>query len=230
MSGIRQYLRNLEHSLPNALQRSLIRVARDTPYSPEYEATRSIFIHIPKTAGTSVGEAIYGRWVGHVPISRFVAFDASKSESFFKFSFVRNPWDRLLSGFAHLKGEGEPLAIPEREWSKRYLGEIESFENFVLKLRDEGFRKLIINDIHFRPQMDWITLRSRSRIAVNYLGRFESLDDDFSRLAQRLGVTAELPLRKQTKRPPYRDAYSKEMRRIAEQIFRRDIERLGYSF
>lgn len=230
MSSIRQYLRNLEDSLPVAVQRSLIRVVRNTPYSQEYEATHSIFVHVPKTAGTSVGEAIYGAWVGHVPISRFAAFDREKFRSFFKFSFVRNPWDRLLSGFAHLKGQGEPLAAREERWSKRYLSEIENFEDFVLKLRDEEFRALIINDVHFRSQLDWITLRGSNRIAVDFLGRFESLEDDFSQLSRRLGIRAALPLRKQTKRPPYRDAYSKEMRGIAEQIFRSDIERLGYSF
>lgn len=230
MSGIRQYIRNLEYSLPLPAQRHLVRVIRESPYSGDHEATCSVFIHIPKTAGTSIGEAIYGHWVGHVPISRFAVFDERKFKSFFKFSFVRNPWDRLLSAFAHLKGQGEPLAPREELWSKQHLGETDTFEQFVLKLRNEQFRSLIINDVHFRPQLDWITLPGTGQIAVDYLGRFEALNEDYAQVAHRLGVGSELPLRKQTKRPPYREAYSSKMRAIAEEVFSEDIRRLGYTF
>lgn len=212
------------------MQRPLLRLARETPYSPEYDATRSIFVHTPKTAGTSIGEALYGHWVGHVPISRFAAFDALKFESFFKFAFVRNPWDRLLSAFAHLKGHGEPLAPRESHWSSEYLAGIESFESFVLKLRDERFRALIVNDVHFRPQLDWITLPGSDHIALDFLGRFETLEEDFAKVSLRLGASADLPVRKQTKRLPYRDAYSKAMRAIVEEIYREDIHRLDYRF
>jgi hypothetical protein len=230
MSGIRQYIRSLEYSLPLPVQRPLIRAVRETPYVLDYDASHSIFIHIPKTAGTSVGEAIYGHWVGHVPLSRFAAFDDRKFKSFFKFSFVRNPWDRLLSAFAHLKGGGEPLARREELWSKRHLGDIEEFEQFVLRLRNSRFRSLILADVHFRPQLNWITLPGSERIAVDYLGRFESLEEDYSEVAHRLGIGNSLPIRKRTKRPRYREAYSPEMGRIVEEIFRNDIERLGYSF
>jgi hypothetical protein len=230
MSGIRQYIRNLEYSLPVPVQRPLIRAVRESPYVLDYEASHSIFIHIPKTAGTSIGEAIYGHWVGHVPLSRFAAFDDRKFKSFFKFSFVRNPWDRLLSAFAHLKGGGEPLARRESLWSERYLGNFESFEQFVLALRDGEFRSVIVGDVHFRPQLDWITLPGSERIAVDYLGRFESLEEDYSQVAHRLGIAGNLPMRKQTTRPRYRDAYSAEMSKIVEEIFRNDIERLGYDF
>jgi sulfotransferase famil protein len=230
MTGIRQYFRDLEYSLPIDALRPLVRTVRNTPYQPEYEETHSIFVHIPKTAGTSVGEAIYGHWMGHVPLRRFAAFEPRKFKSFFKFSFVRNPWDRFLSAFAHLKGHGDPLAEREALWSKRFLSETETFEQFVLKLRDDGFRALILNDVHFRRQLDWITLPGNERVAVDYLGRFESLEEDYLQIARRLGVRSELPLRKRTKRPPYREAYSSEMHAIVENLFRSDISRLGYDF
>jgi hypothetical protein len=230
MSGIQRYIRNLEYSLPLAVQRPLIRAVRETPYAPEYEETHSIFVHIPKTAGTSIGEAIYSRWVGHVPLGRFAAFNPGKFRTSFKFSFVRNPWDRLLSAFAHLKGGGEPLAPREEVWSNRHLGDTETFEQFVLKLREDQFRSIIVDDVHFRPQLDWITLPGSERIAVDYLGRFESLVEDYSEIARRLGIANTLPMRKQTRRPRYREAYSAEMSKIVERTFCNDIERLGYVF
>ena len=230
MSGIRQHFRSLEYSLPIRVQRPLIHLLRKNPYFPEYDESHSIFVHTPKTAGTSIGQAIYGHWMGHVPLRRFAVFDPRKFKSYFKFSFVRNPWDRLLSAFAHLKGYGEPLAEREAVWSKRYLGETETFEQFVLKLRDALFRELIVNDVIFRPQLDWITLPGSNAIAVDFLGRFESLEDDYAQVARRLGIAVELPKRNFTTRPPHREAYSKEMRTITEEVFRKDISRLGYDF
>lgn len=230
MSRIRRHIRNLEYSLPIAVQRPLIRAVRETPYAPEYEKTRSIFVHIPKTAGTSIGTAIYGHWVGHVPLSRFAAFDSRKFASYFKFSFVRNPWDRLLSAFAHLKGFGLPIAAREAQWVKQHLDEIETFEEFVLKLCHESFRAVIINDVHFRPQLDWITFPGSMEISVDYVGRFESVGIDYPEVMRRLGLSAELPLLNTTKRPPYREAYSKQMAQIVGEVFRNDIERLGYSY
>lgn len=230
MDEIRRHFRNLEFHLPVTLQGPLVRAVRENPYMPAFKESRSIFVHTPKTAGTSIGQAIYGRWVGHVPLSRFAAFDRRRFSKFFKFAFVRNPWDRLLSAFAHLKGYGEPTAAVEQRWAERYLGETETFEQFVLKLRQEKFRAVIVNDAHFRSQLDWICLPASRRIAVDYLGRFDTLATDFGEIAERLNVSNELLKLNQTKRPPYRDAYSKEMRSIVEQIFREDISRLGYDF
>ena len=230
MDEIRRHFRNLEFHLPIPLQTPIVRVVRDNPYGPVCDATRSIFVHTPKTAGTSIGQAIYGSWVGHVPLSRFAAFDRRKFNSFFKFAFVRNPWDRLLSAFAHLKGYGEPTAATEQRWAEKHLSDTETFEQFVLKLREEKFRALILNDVHFRSQLDWICIPGSNRIGLDYLGRFETIAADFAQIAERLGVSNNLPKLNQTRRPPYRDAYSTEMRAIVGEMFRKDISALGYEF
>ena len=53
-----------------------------------------------------------------------------------------------------------------------------------------------------------------------------------AQFATRLEILIErdLPKRNYTKRPPHRDAYSKKMRTITEEVFREDIRRLGYEF
>ena len=58
--------------------------------------TRSMFVHIPKTAGISVGLSLYGGKSGdHRTIRDYkLCFSKAEFDSFFKFAFVRNPWDR----------------------------------------------------------------------------------------------------------------------------------------
>ena len=64
-----------------------------------------VFIHIPKTSGTSIANAVYGTFFGHYPLSSLRKNDAGKRlDSFEKFTIVRNPYDQKVSGFLHSFG------------------------------------------------------------------------------------------------------------------------------
>ena len=76
-----------------------------------------IFIHIPKTGGTSVEAALadYGKllqgpgnfhsiYFKHIPATRLQAMMGDEYENYFKFSIVRNPWDWLVSMYEFCRG------------------------------------------------------------------------------------------------------------------------------
>jgi len=69
-----------------------------------------VFVHIPKTAGTSMEKCYFLGGSGHTEIHKYVnqpGFDDA-----FKFAFVRNPWDRYVSAFYHFFGkDGRPFEI-----------------------------------------------------------------------------------------------------------------------
>ena len=70
---------------------------------------KCIFIHIPKTAGTSIEKMIQGEkyikgWSSHQKINEYK--DDDKFHEYFKFSFVRNPYERILSVFNYYKNRG----------------------------------------------------------------------------------------------------------------------------
>lgn len=98
--------------------------------------SRVIFIHVPKAAGSSVKTELYGRpQYGHRRIAEFQAYDRRKTAEFFKFAFVRNPWDRLLSAHAYLTG-GEGTSGRDRRFAAEMLAPKGAFEGFVTALDD----------------------------------------------------------------------------------------------
>ena len=62
-----------------------------------------IFIHIPKAAGTSVARALFGAASRHVPYGEYERATPDKFRRYFKFSFVRNPWDRKVSLYHYVR-------------------------------------------------------------------------------------------------------------------------------
>jgi len=128
----------------------------------------------------------------------------------FRFAFVRNPWDRLVSGFLnkfvpwkspaqkfadeHSKRLRWSRAINRlsagllcssgKESSARWREEL-TFRQFVAELRQRNPRKF---DLHWRPQH--LFLGSQP---LDFLGRFEYFADDFRTLCRRLNVSGDLP-------------------------------------
>ena len=72
-----------------------------------FDKKKCIFFHIPKTAGISLVKALFGDldW-GHRDVKYYRnVFNKKKFDSYFKFTFVRNPYDRLFSAYSFLKKE-----------------------------------------------------------------------------------------------------------------------------
>ena len=70
----------------------------------------AFFFHIPKTAGTSI-ESVFGgcphpKKTEGFEINYSHAFPSEINTALPLFTFVRNPWDRVVSYFFHLKKQG----------------------------------------------------------------------------------------------------------------------------
>jgi hypothetical protein len=108
------------------LKRSAISWLVQSPYRTYNERYQSIFIHIPKNAGSSVKTSLFGvEKENHKELIRYEAHNPKKYRRFFKFCIVRNPWDRMLSAFTFLKSGG--LHATDKAWAKRYLSDVDSF-------------------------------------------------------------------------------------------------------
>ncbi len=226
-------LRMVENcQMPLWLRRTFIRhVLRDTTVVDRYNnlgAREVLFVHVPKTGGTSMAKSL-GLPHGHVPVSRFVAHDQIRFESSFRFAFVRNPWDRLYSAFNYLHAAFGLNRSRDVRWAEKNLSPYADFEQFVLALEDDTTWRRLRRWPHFRAQTDWLCMPGASEVSLDFVGRFETLQQDMGALAGLLGV--DIALTHERKSRSYgRKTFTPNMVRIIGERYRRDVEILSYEW
>ena len=193
-------------------------------------AKKALFVHVPKAAGVSVQRSLFGDVAfRHTSFRQFeLAFTASQMASLFKFAFVRNPWDRLVSAWLFLRDGG--LNEQDRTWSSENLSRYPDFESFVLDWVSRA--DLDRSYVHFRPQLHFLE-SGRKRLELNFVGRFENLAADFEHVALRLGCNAMLQSLNRTrsrKSPSYRDYYTERSAEVVAKAYAADIRTFGYEF
>jgi hypothetical protein len=130
----------------------------------------------------------------------------------FKFAFVRNPWERLVSRYTW-------LLRTEDHHRHGFVKTLKGFEEYL------GWE--IRRNKMF--QRDYVT-DAGGGLIVDFIGYFERLDEDFARVCARIGVQAGLPHVNVTNHRDYRTYYTPATRERVAQHFRRDIELFGYEF
>src|SRR5690242_16373729 len=191
-------------------------------YAGVPDEKRCIFIHIPKTAGTSVAQTLFGAASRHVPYIEYLRANPHKFARYFKFSFVRDPWDRLVSTYFFLKNGG--MNETDLEWSRQNLEPYKTFDDFVCR----GLaRPEIVSWVHFRPQADFI-LSPDDQQMMDFVGRFERLERDFGIIADRLGVRASLQSRNAGEHMPFESYYTLETANVVARVYARDVAAFGY--
>ena len=177
---------------------------------------KCIFVEVPKTGSTSIRSIIGEPPKPHLNIWQiFNSTSAEKFGSYFKFGFVRNPWDRAVSLYERKEG----LKLKSRM----------SFEQFIEWMRFASCTCL--HPVPHRYQLDWF-VSPHGDVIVDFIGRFETLQADWQRIAARLGTQAQLPrLNVNPERPrDYASYYSERTRRIVAERFAVDVEYFGYRF
>jgi len=193
-----------------------------------YDQRRCIFVHIPKCAGVAVAGSLFGNLGGgHLTFDDYTRiFSPGEVLSYFKFTIVRNPWDRLLSAFRFLRQGG--FSAEDRAWAEANISSFADFDEFV---RAWVNRENIWAWYHFRPQYHYIR-EKHDRVRLDFIGRLESIEDDFACIADRLGCSRAIPKVNQSAsgRVDYVDYYTPETVAIVAEAYREDIDLLGYSF
>ena len=205
----------------------LRRTAEGTFSFKEFDRKRAIFVHIPKCAGIAVKRALFDDMSGgHTKLSMYCTiFEPDSFLDYFKFTFIRNPWDRLVSAYHFLKGGGYGPA--DQKWFDRELGGYRDFDDFVRNwLRTENIRK----HIHFIPQTEFLEDENNSGVKVDYIGFYENIADDFDYIAARLGVPNILKKGNISSHKSYLEYYCETTRDIVHGLYSRDIDRFGYKF
>jgi len=194
-----------------------------------------IFVHIPKCAGTSIEFAL-GMHGSQDNIGKSTCENIPKNEKtlfggnlqhlnsleirkrienyddFFKFTFVRNPWDRAVSLSLFHTAEKQL----DKDMSKKRFQKI-------LTTRMENSPGWFLNQVNYITNED-------GEIIIDYIGRFENLEQDFKKIAEKIGVDKTLEKRMKLNRRKYEDYYNDETKEIIAEKYSDDIDYFGYKF
>lgn len=202
-----------------------------------------IFIHIPKTAGTSVTRALgpwclkprrtqWRRLLSHLPVretppNAFLRqhdkaswvkhkLPAEIYDNAYKFAVVRNPFELAVSTYYFRRDH-----LSDR---RRIRARVLDFKTFLRYL--ERKNRLVRVD-----QTSWISDR-HGNLIIDEILRFETLAEQFNALAERLGLPGEVKLPRINVNAPYdyRAVYDDEAESIVRRLYSRDLERFGYEF
>ncbi len=135
-------------------------------------------------------------------------------ENYFKFTVVRNPWDRAYSWYRNV------VRDPLHRRAFRVSDDC-SFEDFM---HDH------LGCWALDPQMDWLTDRDGT-VRVDYVGRFENLNDSYNEARAQIGLEP-IVLNKllHSDKKHYRHAYTNALREQVAEKYAEEIERFSYSF
>tara|TARA_Y100000991_G_C21961167_1_gene344568 strand:+ start:196 stop:903 length:708 start_codon:yes stop_codon:yes gene_type:complete len=182
-----------------------------------------LFIHIPKTGGTSFREIFFNfKYIDH-----FNCLNHSyKNENKKKITIVRNPYDRCLSAYLYLKKGGMKNDL-DLNYQKKLL-KYNTFKDFLIDLNILTNKEKKI--IHLVPQYKFI--EDDSGILVDKILYLENIDNDIKKLCKELNIKCPPKfLKKNTnKHKDYKTYYDKETQDLVYNFYKRDFELLGYSY
>ena len=204
-------------------------------------AHRFIFFAVPKTGTQSIRQALgphlaKGDWQQHalfgqarLPIAELAArghghlsvcdvaplLPTELWSSYFKFAFVRNPFERFVSAYVFLFRN----SISADHSPEKMIGDMKA------ALGRRRFRQRVL----IQPQSQLLEDRE-GKLAVDFIGRYERLEADFEGVCQRLGVCASLPRANPSDHVHFSRYYDPELRTMIADFYARDLQNFGYSY
>lgn len=166
-----------------------------------------VFIHNPKTAGTSVREALLPHGVTDKQHAGLFPPRGYQSKQF-RIVCVRNPFDRVVSGYEYSQRDVTPTERP-------------SFEEWIM-----SEKPWMIGPFDFKrvPQSYWTW-------GCNRILRFEHLEDDFNNLLAEMEISTRLEHKNQSeRRPDYWSYYTPKIKAIVKDRCQTDLTKFGYEF
>jgi hypothetical protein len=211
---------------------------------------RFIFIHIPKTAGTSIEKALGGageaaRTQDHRRLRDLEAAIVPRGPALLGPSTARFVFQRVAGrrqGFAFVDRDQFAayfkFAFVRNPWARVF-----SWYRNVMRdpahraehridgdLSLEAFLERHGDSWALRPQTDWLC-DAGGNLSMDFVGRFERLEADFATVCERIGLApVTLPHELRAGAGRWSDAYSDRARTLVAERYAEEIALFGYAF
>ena len=153
---------------------------------------KCIFIHIPRTGGTFIEKFIFGKdWWGEDKNTKHIIASQAKKiykrywDNYFKFSFVRNPYNRSISMLYH----------SEEYYGQKDLNRI-SLDNLNFYKKKFNFPKIVESDQRFYNLQELANDSHKSNQVylnildekLDFIGKYENFDNDLKIVSNKIGI------------------------------------------
>jgi hypothetical protein len=159
-------------------------------------------------------DAFNDRINGHISVKEIKPHLSEEIwNSYFKFTFVRNPWDRFISIIVFKNHNLEKFPDLVDAFAKKKL------ENEAISPSD-----------FFKPQADYVIDDNKVQ-ALDFIGKTENMQADFDTICDRIGINRiQLDQKNKSQHDNYKRYYNDELKERLAHIYADDIKLFKYSF
>ena len=183
-----------------------------------------IFIHIPRTGGTSIEQqfshdvGVSGDGTKHWNLDQYKeALSNEQFDNYFKFTFIRNPWDIVISKYMDRGWYSSPIQGRGGEIGYYSGQKLSYFLNHYQPARHEYGDSFFD---YFNPKQ------------IDFVGRFEDRDEGLNFISKKIGINLnpQTKSRSNSDKKHYTEYYDDETRQMVAERYAQDIELFGYEF
>lgn len=177
-----------------------------TLHSYYVRLSRKLNIPIP----SKINPYLYG---GHIKAKDLIEVMGWESyQQYYTFAVVRNPWDWQVSQYKFMKKN-------PKHFQHQFIKKMTDFDEYI------QWRC----NYEVRFQKDYVC-SEKGELIVNFVARFENLENDFPKICSNIGIKADLPRLNVSNNTPYQEFYTAETRDLVAKTFIKDIEYFEYEF
>ncbi len=149
---------------------------------------------------------------GHVSVNQIRPVLGEKIfNDYFKFAFVRNPFDRFVSYCSFMSRDTGAFAAQPKEYMKYILTQLRPVDHLL-----------------YKPQHEFI-VNQNDMLSVDFIGRTESMQDSYNKICAKLGIPAMLlDVVNSSRHYPYMEYYDDETYSLVTDMYNKDIDMFGY--
>lgn len=198
-----------------------------------------IYLRNPKVANSSIKTSLYsGEAKDDYSIHSIVVNTgmqkvklSAEELDYFKFTYVRNPFERLVSCYES-KYHADKIKYKDKDkllyfdsYLLGYIRKDKGFDNFIKRIIRLPYWCM---DRHFFPQYYW-THDERGQQLLDYIGQYENLEEDFKKIQEKYGLKP-LPHYNSSggEKRDWRSYYTLETAKLVYEKYKKDIECFGY--
>jgi hypothetical protein len=144
------------------------------------------------------------------------AVGKEKWKSYFKFTFVRNPWSRTVS--TYLK------AIKEAPNTLKKVLPIKTMFRVLIRAKYD------IMKMGTTQQVEWVYNKEEKKY-LDFIGKYENIESDFELICNKINIKANLDEEfDATKNVNYKHFYDNRTKNIVAEVNSKDVKKFGYDF